>query len=51
MPFMTPSEGSCGVVGTLWMAMAPVSRSEKMRSVNVPPTSTPITFMSREPRV
>src|SRR5262249_29363187 len=42
MPATTPRDGSSGVVGTLWITVCPVSVSAKTMSVNVPPTSTPI---------
>ena len=47
MPAAAPSEGSSAVVGTLWIALSRVSLSVMMRSVKVPPTSTPISFMGR----
>ena len=37
--------GVVRVVGTLWIALSRVSLSVMMRSVKVPPTSTPISFM------
>ena len=42
MPAITPSDGSWGVVGTLWIATLPAAVSQSTRSVNVPPMSTPI---------
>ena len=41
MPSTVPIEGSSGVVGSLWISILPLSSSTKMRSVKVPPTSTP----------
>src|ERR1700720_2534964 len=49
MPCITPSEGSCGVVETLWIATAPVVVSASTMSVKVPPTSIPSVFMERRP--
>ena len=40
-PAVTASAKSCGVVGTLAIAILPVSSSIKATSVNVPPISTP----------
>ena len=40
-PFMTPTDWSSGVVGVLSSTTSP-SAVTQMRSVNVPPTSTPI---------
>src|SRR5215472_15268210 len=46
MPTSTPAEGSAGVVGTLWITVTSRSVSDSTRSVKVPPTSTPMSFMS-----
>ena len=44
MPSTTPRAGSSGVDGTLSTVILPASSSTRMRSVNVPPTSTPMRF-------
>jgi hypothetical protein len=49
MPASTPADGSAGVVGTLWITVRSRSVSDRTRSVKVPPTSTPISFMSMPP--
>src|SRR5271155_5810201 len=41
-PWITPRDGSSEVVGTLWISVRPAAVSHSTRSVNVPPTSTPI---------
>src|ERR1700704_2101206 len=48
MPCITPSEGSFGVVETLWIANAAVTVSDSTMSVKFPPTSIPIVFMASE---
>ena len=40
-PFITPIEESAGVLGTFAVWMDPDFSSTRIRSVNVPPTSTP----------
>ena len=42
-------EKAAGVVGTLWITVRSRSVSDRTRSVKVPPTSTPISFMSVPP--
>ena len=41
IPASTPTDGSLGVDGVLARTCRPLSSSKRMRSVNVPPTSTP----------
>ena len=48
-PAISPSDGSATVEGTLWIQTSPVSVSATMTSVNVPPTSTPASFIDRSP--
>src|SRR5271155_286544 len=43
-PWITPRDGSSEVVGTLWISVRPAAVSHSTRSVNVPPTSTPISL-------
>ena len=45
VPVTLPWAGSSGVDGTLSTVIRPVSSSTRIRSVNVPPTSTPIRFI------
>ncbi len=45
MPSTTPRAGSSGVEGTLSTVIRPDSSSTRIRSVNVPPTSTPMRFI------
>src|SRR3974390_2119035 len=49
MPSMIARDGSSGDVDTLWIATSPALMSQYTMSVNVPPTSTPITLMVPEP--
>ena len=44
MPSTTPRAGSSGVDGTLSTVILPASSSTRIRSVKVPPTSTPMRF-------
>jgi hypothetical protein len=44
-PSVTPIEGSSGVVGTLRTTAYPEAMSARTRSVKVPPTSTPMSFI------
>jgi hypothetical protein len=48
-PAIRPSEGSATVEGTLWIQTWAVSVSATMTSVNVPPTSTPASFIATPP--
>src|SRR6516225_6836932 len=50
-PSIIARDGSSGDVDTLWIATSPVVMSQYTMSVNVPPTSTPITLMVAEPRL
>ncbi len=47
IPCTEPRAGSSGVEGTLSTVIRPDSSSTRIRSVNVPPTSTPIRFIAR----
>src|SRR5215469_14973940 len=49
MPSIIARDGSSGDVDILWIATSPVLMSQYTMSVNVPPTSTPITLMVPEP--
>ena len=44
-PASTASEGSCGVVKRLWIAMRPPDALLSAKSVKVPPMSTPIRYI------
>jgi hypothetical protein len=47
IPSTIATDGSLGVEGTLKKRFSPVSASEIVKSVNVPPTSIPIRYFCR----